>query len=99
VKTALKVTVIARFRVVAGGEEHAKRAAAAVIEATRLEEGCLNYDLHQSATDPCDFMFHENWSSRADLDRHSSSAHVAAWREAVGTVLDGQFDITLWHEL
>ena len=91
--------MIARFRVVEGGEEHAKRAAAVVIAETRKEEGCLNYDLHQGADDSRDFMFHENWRSRDDLDVHSNSAHVAAWREAVGPVLDGAFDITLWHEL
>jgi quinol monooxygenase YgiN len=95
----VKVTVIARFRVVAGGEVHAMRAAGAVVAATRLEDGCLNYDLHQSAADPRDFMFHENWVSREDLDRHSRSDHIAAWRAAVGPVLDGEFDITLWHEL
>jgi quinol monooxygenase YgiN len=95
----MKVTVIARFRVVAGGEEPAMHAAEAVVAATRLEDGCLNYDLHQSATDTRDFMFHENWRNREDLDRHSRSDHVVAWRDAVGPVLDGEFDITLWHEL
>jgi quinol monooxygenase YgiN len=95
----VKVTVIARFRVVDGGEEHALRAAASVVAATRLEDGCLNYDLHQRADDSRDFMFHENWRSRDDLARHSKSAHIAAWREAVAPVLDGTFDITLWHEL
>ena len=95
----MKVTVIARFRVVAGGEEHAMRAAEAAVAATRLEYGCLNYNLHQSAGDSRDFMFHENWRSREDLDRHAKSDHIAAWRDAVGHVLDGTFDITLWREL
>ena len=91
--------MIARFRVVAGGEERAMRAAEAVVAATRLEDGCLNYDLHQSAADPRDFMFHENWRSREDLDRHSESRHVVAWRTALRPVQDGAWDITLWHEL
>lgn len=43
---------------------------------TRLEAGCINYDFHVDAKDPCCFVFYENWRSRADLDAHLAMPHL-----------------------
>lgn len=94
----MKVTVVARFRVLPGGESRARAAAQAVVAPTRAEEGCVNYDLHSLLDDPREFMFHENWRSKADLDHHLSTPHVAAFLADVKPVVDGDFDVTLWHE-
>ena len=44
---------------------------------TRAEPGCLNYDFHVAAADPCCFVFYENWQSQADLDAHLRMPHLA----------------------
>lgn len=49
---------------------------AAQVEPTRAEPGCLNYDFHADAADPCTFVFYENWRSRADLDAHLAMPHL-----------------------
>lgn len=49
----------------------------AQVEPTRAEPGCLNYDFHVDAGDPCVFVFYENWSSQADLDAHLRMPHLA----------------------
>jgi quinol monooxygenase YgiN len=46
------------------------------VEPTRAEEGCINYDFHVDAADPCVFMFYENWRSKDDLDRHLAMPHL-----------------------
>jgi quinol monooxygenase YgiN len=56
-------------------EELATLLAAQVIP-TRAEEGCINYDFHVDAADPCVFVFYENWTSRAALDAHLAMPHL-----------------------
>jgi quinol monooxygenase YgiN len=48
----------------------------AQVAPTRAEAGCINYDLHVDPTDPCVFVFYENWASRADLDAHLAMPHL-----------------------
>lgn len=43
---------------------------------TRAEAGCINYDFHVDAADPCVFVFYENWKSRAALDQHLAMPHL-----------------------
>lgn len=45
---------------------------------TRQETGCINYDFHVDATDPCVFVFYENWRSQRDLDAHMAMPHLVA---------------------
>lgn len=44
---------------------------------TRQESGCINYDFHVDATDPCVFVFYENFRSQEDLDAHLGMPHLA----------------------
>ena len=43
---------------------------------TRAEPGCINYDFHSDAADPCVFVFYENWTDRAALDAHLAMPHL-----------------------
>ena len=49
---------------------------AAQVAPTRAEPGCINYDFHVDAADPCCFVFYENWQSQADLDAHLAMPHL-----------------------
>lgn len=49
---------------------------AAFVAPTRAEGGCIDYDFHVDAQDPCVFMFYENWRSKADLDVHLTLPHL-----------------------
>lgn len=49
---------------------------AAQVAPTRAEAGCINYDFHVDAADPCVFVFYENWTSRAALDAHLAMPHL-----------------------
>lgn len=48
-----------------------------LIDKTRAEKGCINYDLHQDNSNPAHFVFHENWESEALLEKHLESQHIA----------------------
>lgn len=53
-----------------------------MIAATRLETGCLQYDLHQDNSDPSKFLFFERWTTRDIWQQHMVSPHVKAFQAA-----------------
>jgi quinol monooxygenase YgiN len=75
------VTVIAEMTAHEGKEEELKRHLLVLVEQTRREEGCVQYDLHV-AEDPRKFLFVENWTTAEALDRHANSAHMQVFKEA-----------------
>lgn len=95
------VTVIARLKVKAGQESRARQVLEAVLAPTRLEEGCLTYDLHQSTADPTEFLFYENWTNQAALDAHAASAapHRLALRQELAGLVDGPPSLTTWRRV
>jgi quinol monooxygenase YgiN len=91
-----KVTVIAYIEVKPGTEEAFQQHASAVIAATRAEEACINYDLHQAADAPHKFVFYENWTSMAGLDQHAKSAHIQTFRSGIADLIAKPTEITIW---
>ncbi len=53
-----------------------------LIEPTRKEEGCLQYDLHQDNDKPEMFLFFENWASRELWQVHMNNDNLKAYMEA-----------------
>lgn len=49
---------------------------AALVAPTRKENGCISYELLRHKTDPCDFVFVEEWTGDAALDAHLASSHL-----------------------
>ena len=47
---------------------------------SRLDPGCLSYDLHTSLESPGVFLFYENWGSKAEWEAHMETPHLLAWR-------------------
>jgi quinol monooxygenase YgiN len=78
------IYVIATASVKPEKREEFKQGAFACIDATRKEEGCLLYDLHESITDRTRFVFVEQWTSREALRAHGRTAHLKEWRKIVG---------------
>jgi quinol monooxygenase YgiN len=73
------LTVVAEMLAKPGMEDELKRRLLSLIEPTRKEEGCVQYDLHQSTNEPGRFVFYENWRSREALERHLQSPHLLAF--------------------
>ncbi|WP_041473018.1 putative quinol monooxygenase [Vibrio atlanticus] len=53
-----------------------------LIDITRAEEGCINYDLHQDNENPAHFTFYENWTSRELWQKHMGNTHLAEYMAA-----------------
>ncbi len=64
-----------------------------LVAATVEEEGCLSYDLYESATVPGTFVTVERWTDRAAHDAHLRAPHVAAAFAAADGALAGEVAI------
>lgn len=76
------VYLLAHLRCRAGDHHHLMAAAKTMIDATRLEPGCILYDLNISVSDPQSMVFVEKWQSREALSLHFETPHMQAWRAA-----------------
>ncbi len=47
-----------------------------MVDKTKREKACLQYDLHQSISDPNIFVFHELWSDQSGLDHHNQQEYI-----------------------
>jgi len=91
--------VIAYHRVKRGKEDALRGALVALCGPTRLEKGCINYDLHEAPDDPALLVFHENWVTQADLDAHLRSPHIEGFRRRADELLADPPKITLWRRI
>ena len=64
-----------------------------LVEQTRQEEGCLSYDLFESAAAPNTFVTVERWRDQAALDEHMRSPHLAEAFAAADGALAGDVAI------
>ena len=53
-----------------------------LIDTTRAESGCTNYDLHQDNENPAHFLFYENWESRELWQDHMGNQHLLDYMAA-----------------
>ena len=81
------LTVVAEMQAKPGKEDELRKAVLALVEPTRKEEGCVQYDLHVGTSDPGRFIFYENWTSREHLSRHAASEHLREFGKVAGDLL------------
>jgi len=65
-----KLSLVAFLYAKPGKEEELGARLQALVDISRAEEGCINYDVHQSEQDPTVFVMYENWTDRSELDKH-----------------------------
>lgn len=94
-----KVTVIAILTARPGKEDELRALLMALIEPTRKEAGCLNYDLHELPGRPGRFMFHENWESQAHLDAHFQSVHLTSALRRLDELTVEAPTIEIWRQI
>lgn len=54
---------------------------------TRKESGCLQYDLHQEVHDPATLIIFERWKTEAALEGHLKTAHFMSCFNKVGELI------------
>ncbi|MCC4833815.1 antibiotic biosynthesis monooxygenase [Shewanella sp. 10N.7] len=77
-----RLTIVANIIAKADKIELVKAELLKLIEITRAEAGCINYDLHQDNENPAHFMFYENWETRELWQTHMGNTHLAEYMSA-----------------
>jgi quinol monooxygenase YgiN len=77
-------------------EEQLKGELLQLIAPTRSEDGCINYDLHESLEHPGQFLFYANWTSKSKLDRHLETPHLKAFLSKTDELLAVPLEISVW---
>ena len=84
-----KLTIVAHVRAKSDRIDFVKAELLKLIDITRAEKGCINYDLHQDNNDPTHFLFYENWESRELWQTHMNNKHLKDYMAATeGSVED-----------
>ncbi|MEM9486953.1 MAG: putative quinol monooxygenase [Cyanobacteria bacterium P01_F01_bin.116] len=87
-----KLTIVAHIYAKANKIDFVKDELMKLIPITRLEAGCIQYDLHQDNENPAHFLFYENWESRELWQTHMNAPHLKAYMEAADETVE---DFTL----
>ncbi|MCK5564128.1 MAG: antibiotic biosynthesis monooxygenase [Planctomycetes bacterium] len=91
-----QIALIAKVRAKEGQTKALAAELTSMIEPTRAEAGCIKYDLHVSADDEALFMFYEIWRSKEDLDLHLETPHLQGLLSKMGTLVEGDLDVSMW---
>ncbi|MES0868815.1 putative quinol monooxygenase [Pseudovibrio sp. SCP19] len=84
----MPLTIVANIHAAKGKEDLVKAELEKLIDITRAEAGCLQYDLHVDNENPGHFMFYENWENRELWQEHMNAPHLAAYMVATEGAVD-----------
>ncbi len=77
-----QLTIVAKILAKEEKREFVKEELLKLIDITRAEEGCVNYNLHQDNENENLFLFYENWTNRDLWQKHMNNSHLAEYIKA-----------------
>ncbi|WP_028111682.1 putative quinol monooxygenase [Ferrimonas kyonanensis] len=83
-----QLTIVANIIAKTDQIERVKTELLKLIDTTRTEDGCINYDLHQDNNNPAHFLFYENWASREQWRAHMDNQHLKDYLAATEGAVD-----------
>jgi quinol monooxygenase YgiN len=91
--------IVAHVTARAGEEKKVREMLEKLIEPTRSEPGCRNYELFVNKEKPGDYVFVEEYDDDAAFDAHMASKHVTAAVTEVVPLLASLPDIRRYVKL
>lgn len=83
-----KLTIVANIIAKPEKADLVKAELLKLIDTTRSEPGCIQYDLHQDNEKDNHFLFFENWESRELWQTHMNAQHLADYMAATDGAVD-----------
>ena len=93
------LTITIRIVVKAGMEEKFKQEYLSIIPFILNDEGCINYNLYQSKSNPSIFILYENWVSQEDYAKHLQMSYMKVVNEKAHLFLAEPIEIDLWGKV
>jgi quinol monooxygenase YgiN len=91
--------VFAEGKAKSGKADELRSRLQSLLQPTRAEAGCVQYDMHESLDEPGRFVFFERWKSKESLDQHLQSPHLQEFFEVANDLVDGGVNIRLFRKL
>lgn len=88
----MPLTILAQITAAAGKEDLVRTELEKLVDITRAEEGCLQYDLHADNENAGFFVFYETWQNRDLWQAHMQAPHLAAYGKATAGAV-AKFDL------
>lgn len=76
-----------------GNSEALKKLLMILVENSKQEEACVQYDLHQTQNELEFFIFHEEWKSQEGLDLHNKQPHIQDFLTTSVPFIEGKISI------
>ena len=87
----MPIAIVGQFRIPPENLDAARPLMIAVMEASRTEDGCIEYNYAEDLAEPGLIRVSEVWESREHLAAHFKSAHMQRWiTERTGLGLSGR---------
>ena len=93
------IYILARITVKPESAVAARDVLTALVNASREEPGCIDYQLLQRADAPHVFQTLERWADQASIDAHMAAANVAAAVAAAGPMFTAPPEILTFTKL
>ncbi|MGC1496612.1 MAG: putative quinol monooxygenase [Sulfitobacter sp.] len=78
----MPLTILAQITATPGKEAFLRTELEKLVAPTRVEDGCIQYDLHVDNDAPGFFVFYENWETRELWQAHMNAPHLATYMKA-----------------
>ena len=91
------ILVLGTIRAPVDAIERLKGPMAAVVAASRAEDGCVEYAYGEDMLEPGLIRVSEAWRDREALDRHFKAPHMDAWRAARAELGVGERRLSLFQ--
>ncbi len=70
------LTVVANIKAKKDQIDFVRTELESLIDVTRKEKGCIQYDLHLDNENPAHFLFFENWETKEHWLKHMETEHL-----------------------
>lgn len=80
-----------------GAVDAARDALVTMMEASRAEDGCLDYTFAQDVGDPNTVILFERWRDQEALSAHGQSAHMAEFQKTMAENPPLERDIRMYE--
>lgn len=70
-----------------------------LITLSRLEDGCISYDLFHDKSNPLLLAVFEEWESKDALDKHVKTEHFTRIVPLLGEFVAERLDMTMYEKL
>jgi len=89
------ISIVAKFIINEGKEKNFLALTEGLVEASRAEEGCIEYILYKDTKEPRTFCMIEKWENQEAIDIHNSTAHFTS---AIPKIVElAQIDIDIYE--